>query len=133
MDELLYVIVGFITGISVGSVGIGAGSLLMPLLIMLGASVKTAVATGLAIQLLPQSLPGLWLYYQNGHFDMKISFWVIIGSLIGTTYGAYLVNYNIFSEKVLYIVLFIMMILSTIFIGYDIFNNKFKYIVHEHY
>ena len=83
MDELLYVIVGFITGVSVGSVGIGAGSLLMPLLIMLGASVKTAVATGLAIQLLPQSLPGLWLYYQNGHFDMKISFWVIIGSLIG--------------------------------------------------
>jgi uncharacterized membrane protein YfcA len=133
MDELLYVIVGFITGISVGSVGIGAGSLLMPLLIMLGASVKTAVATGLAIQLLPQSLPGLWLYYQNGHFDMKISFWVIIGSLIGTTYGAYLVNYNIFSEKVLYIVLFIMMVLSTIFIGYDLFNNKFKYIVHEHY
>jgi len=132
MDELLYVIVGFITGVSVGSVGIGAGSLLMPLLIMLGASVKTAVATGLAIQLLPQSLPGLWLYYQNGHFDMKISFWVIIGSLIGTTYGAYLVNYNIFSEKVLYIVLFIMMVLSTIFIGYDLFNNKFKYIVHEH-
>ena len=133
MDELLYVIVGFITGVSVGSVGIGAGSLLMPLLIMLGTSVKTAVATGLAIQLLPQSLPGLWLYYQNGHFDMKISFWVIIGSLIGTTYGAYLVNYNIFSEKVLYIVLFIMMVLSTIFIGYDLFNNKFKYIVHEHY
>tara|TARA_B110000459_G_C16617579_1_gene499791 strand:+ start:3788 stop:4186 length:399 start_codon:yes stop_codon:yes gene_type:complete len=132
MDELLYVIVGFITGVSVGSVGIGAGSLLMPLLIMLGASVKTAVATGLAIQLLPQSLPGLWLYYQNGHFDMKISFWVIIGSLIGTTYGAYLVNYNIFSEKVLYIVLFIMMVLSTIFIGYDLFNNKFKYIVHEY-
>tara|TARA_B110000977_G_C10670047_1_gene335296 strand:- start:51 stop:452 length:402 start_codon:yes stop_codon:yes gene_type:complete len=130
MDEFLYLISGFITGVSVGSVGIGAGSLLMPILIMLGTSVKTAVATGLAIQLLPQSLPGLWLYYKNGHFDMKISLWVVIGSLIGTTYGSYIVNYNYLSEKVIYIILFIMMVLSTVFIGYDAYTKHFNFIVH---
>ena len=55
----MYIFLGFITGISVGTVGIGAGSLLMPILIMMGVPIKTSVATGLAIQLIPQSFPGL--------------------------------------------------------------------------
>ena len=130
MDEIIYTIVGFVTGISVGAVGIGAGSLLMPILILLGIPVKTAVATGLAIQLIPQSFPGLWLYYKQGHFDMKISFWIIVGSLLGTTFGSYLVNYHILTEKVMYIALFIMMIMSTSFIGYELFKNKLNYVVH---
>ena len=96
----MYIFLGFITGISVGTVGIGAGSLLMPILIMMGVPIKTSVAT--AIQLIPQSFPGLWLYYKKGHFDMKISFWIIIGSLLGTTFGVYIVNYHIISEKYMY-------------------------------
>ena len=61
MYRFIYTLIGFITGISVGAVGIGAGSLLMPILIIMGIPIKTAVSTGLAIQLIPQSLPGLWL------------------------------------------------------------------------
>ena len=120
MDECIYSFIGFITGISVGAVGIGAGSLLMPILIMMGIPIKTSVATGLAIQLIPQSLPGLWLYYKQGHFDMKISFWIILGSLLGTTFGAYLVNYHIISEKYMYKLLFVMMVVSTIFVGMNL-------------
>ena len=119
MDEIIYTIIGFITGISVGAVGIGAGSLLMPILIMMGIPIKTAIATGLFIQLIPQSLPGLWLYYKNGHVNMKLSFWVIIGSLLGTTFGAYIINYNYISEKYMYKSLFIMMVLSTFFVGLE--------------
>ena len=114
--------IGFITGISVGAVGIGAGSLLMPILIIMGIPIKTAVSTGLAIQLIPQSLPGLWLYYKKGHFDLKLSFWIIIGYLLGTTFGSYLVNYNIINEKLTYKFLFVMMILSTFFVGVHIFK-----------
>lgn len=126
MDACIYSLIGFITGISVGAVGIGAGSLLMPILIMMGVPIKTSVATGLAIQLIPQSFPGLWLYYKKGHFDMKISFWIIIGSLLGTTFGAYIVNYHIISEKYMYTLLFIMMVISTIFVG---MNMKLAYII----
>ena len=124
MKELIFVIIGFLTGISVGAVGIGAGSLLMPILIMLNIPIKTAVATGLAIQLIPQTFPGLWLYYKKGHFDIKISFWIIVGSLLGTTFGSYLVNSHILSEQTMYILLFIMMCLSTFFVGYELFKNK---------
>ena len=70
MDECIYSFIGFITGISVGAVGIGAGSLLMPILIMMGIPIKTAVSTGLAIQLVPQSLQGLWLYHKKGNFGL---------------------------------------------------------------
>ena len=131
MKELIFVIIGFLTGISVGAVGIGAGSLLMPILIMLNIPIKTAVATGLAIQLIPQTFPGLWLYYKKGHFDIKISFWIIVGSLLGTTFGSYLVNSHILSEQTMYILLFIMMCLSTFFVGYELFKNKLNYVVHN--
>lgn len=117
-DIFLYTMIGILTGISVGAVGIGAGSLLMPFLIMLNVPIKTAVAAGLSVQLIPQSLPGLWLYYKKGHFDFKLSFWIIVGSLIGTTLGSYIVNYNYISEKCIYNILFIMMVLSTFLVGY---------------
>lgn len=127
MNIIGYLIAGFISGISVGSIGIGAGTILMPILTLMGVSIKCAVATGLAIQLLPQSFPGLWLYFKNGHFDWHITLWVIIGSLIGTTYGAYLVNYDIISEKMMYILLFIMMVATTALVGYDLFINKIEH------
>ena len=131
MKELIFVIIGLLTGISVGAVGIGAGSLLMPILILMNVPIKTAVATGLAIQLIPQTFPGLWLYYKKGHFDIKISFWIIVGSLLGTTFGSYLVNSHILSEQTMYILLFIMMCLSTFFVGYELFKNKLNYVVHN--
>ena len=120
MYNFIYTFIGFITGISVGAVGIGAGSLLMPILIIMGIPIKTAISTGLAIQIIPQSLPGLWIYYKQGHFDMNLSFWIILGSLLGTTFGAYLVNYHIISEKYMYRLLFIMMVLSTCFVGMNL-------------
>ena len=59
MNPFIFTCIGLFTGISIGIVGIGAGVLLIPLLTYFGVSIKTAVATGLALQLVPQSLPGL--------------------------------------------------------------------------
>ena len=117
--ELIFILIGFFTGISIGIVGIGAGILLMPLLIATGMSIHGAVATGLALQLVPQSLPGLYLYHKKGHFDFWTSLYIILGSLLGITSGAYLVNNEYISEKLMYTFLFAMLLLSTIYIGYN--------------
>jgi hypothetical protein len=124
MENILFILAGFITGISIGVIGIGAGVLLMPMLIFMGVPIKSSVAIGLALQVVPQSLPGMWLYYKNGHFNIKIALLVILGSLIGTTFGSYLVNYNFIGERDIYIALFIFMMISTIMIGYDIYYNR---------
>jgi hypothetical protein len=117
MNAILYIFIGLITGISIGIVGIGAGILLMPLLISSGVSIHTAVATGLALQLIPQSFPGLWLYYKKGHVNILLSFYVIIGSAIGIYIGSYIVNHNYINELLMYRLLFIILILSSIYIG----------------
>lgn len=117
MNPIIYILIGLITGISIGVVGIGAGILLMPLLISSGVSIHTAVAVGLALQLVPQSLPGLWMYHYKGHFDWKLSLYVILGSLVGITLGAYLVNYEYIGEKLMYRILFSIMFICTAYIG----------------
>lgn len=117
MNALLILVIGLITGICVGIVGIGAGILLIPLLVYNDIPIKTAVATGLVLQLVPQSLPGVWLYNKKGHIDYMVAFYIIIGSLLGITIGSYLVNYDYISEKNIYRMLFIILFLSTIYIG----------------
>lgn len=117
MNPIIYILIGLITGIFIGIVGIGAGVLLIPLLISSGVSIHTAVAVGLAVQLVPQSLPGLWLYNNKGHFDSKLSLYVILGSFIGVTIGAYLVNYEYIDEILMYRLLFTIMFVCTAYIG----------------
>ena len=119
LDYLVYLLIGLITGISIGIVGIGAGIIMMPLLISYGVSIKTAVAVGLVLQLVPQSLPGVIIYNQNGYVDWILSIYVIIGSLIGITIGAYLVNHKYINKKQMYQYLFIILLFSTLYIGYN--------------
>lgn len=118
MNAIIYILIGLFTGTTIGIVGIGAGILLIPLLISSGLSVQTAVATGLALQVVPQSLPGLILYHRKGHVNWWVSLYVIIGSLLGITIGAYLVNNEYIDEKGIYKLLFITLLLCTAYIGY---------------
>lgn len=117
MNYLLFIVIGLVTGISIGIIGIGAGILMMPLLIASGVPIHTAVATGLALQLVPQSLPGLLLYHKKGHVNWTISICTIIGSLFGITIGAYLVNNEYVKEKDMYRYLFLILLFSTLYIG----------------
>ena len=59
---ILYLLIGVLSGVSMGIIGVGAGMITIPLLLYTGLSVQQAVATSLIIQLLPQSLPGCLLY-----------------------------------------------------------------------
>ena len=117
MNPFIFTCICIFTGITIGIVGIGAGILLIPLLTYFGVSIKTAVATGLALQLVPQSLTGLLIYHHKGHVQWKLCFYIILGSLIGITLGAYLVNHHIVTEKMMYLLLFFILFFSTLYIG----------------
>jgi uncharacterized membrane protein YfcA len=98
---ILFILTGIITGLLMGVVGIGGGALLIPMLMMLGLSIKQAVAMSLVLQMVPQTLPGVYLYYKQGHVKIYKSIALIIGSVIGVFIGSYLVVNNFISEKIM--------------------------------
>jgi len=115
--------IGIITGISIGLVGIGAGVLFIPFLVSYGVPIKTTIAVGLALQLIPQSLPGFYLYYKEGFVNWFIIFWSMIGSAIGIFIGSYLSTKSIITERDIYKILFIIMVMTSIHIGYKAFGK----------
>ena len=85
-DQFVYTMIGIITGISIGLVGIGAGVLFIPFLVSYGVPIKTTIAVGLALQLIPQSLPGFYLYYKEGFVNWFIIFWSIVSRLYSVNF-----------------------------------------------
>jgi len=110
---ILFFIIGALAGISMGTIGIGAGVITIPLLTYCGMNINNAVGAGLFMQLLPQSLPGFYLYHKKGYIDYLSSFVVVLGSLIGILLGAYLITHDYISEKMLYKLLTILLIIVT--------------------
>lgn len=113
-----YLSVGILSGILTGSIGAGGAVVMVPLLMSCGLTIQESVAIGLAVTAVPQSVPGLYLYYKKGDFRPKEALFVIIGSLIGVLMGSYIViNYK-FTQKTLSRFLACLMIFLGILIGY---------------
>jgi len=122
---ILFLLTGIITGILMGVVGIGGGALLIPMLMMLGLSIKEAIAMSLVLQMVPQTLPGVYLYYKQGYVKIYKSIALIIGSVIGVFIGSYLVVNNFISEKImLYTLGVCLLVIGIIMIIYNYFINK---------
>ena len=127
---ILYFLIGIISGISMGIIGVGAGMLTIPLLLYTGISVQQAVATSLIIQLLPQSLPGVMLYFKKGVIEIKlliISAFLVIGSLVGIYIGSYLVTNHIIDTVQMHLLLASVLFTSSLYIFYkDLVEHKDK-------
>lgn len=104
---------GGIAGISMGSIGIGAGLLTMPLLIYSGMSIQQAVAAAMVMQLLPQSAPGVYNYWE--HILWLQSMLVVVGSIFGIWLGSYLVTKKYLTNKMLYRIITIFLLISSIY------------------
>ena len=113
ISTCLYATIGIITGISMGSLGVGAGIISIPLLIQSGLTIKQAVGAGMVMQLLPQSIPGVINYWENIVWIPTIV--LIVGSMFGIWLGSYLVANDLISEKALYKILTIILLFSTIY------------------
>src|SRR5918998_2849108 len=91
MDPLV-VLFGFGVGLLVGLTGIGGGSLMTPLLIIVaGYSPLVAIGTDLAYGAVTKTVGG-WRVWKAGLVDMKLSAWMAVGSVPGSLIGVWVVD-----------------------------------------
>lgn len=87
------VLFGLGVGVLIGLTGIGGGSLMTPLLIVvLGVAPVTAIGTDLAYGALTKTFGGV-SHLRKGTVDTSVSLWLAVGSVPGTLVGALLVNH----------------------------------------
>lgn len=86
MDPI-YIVFGLGVGILVGLTGIGGGSLMTPLLILVGGvSPAVAIGTDLAYGAITKTVGG-WRHLRLGTVDLGISKWMAFGSVPGSIGG----------------------------------------------
>jgi uncharacterized membrane protein YfcA len=77
-----------LAGLSSGLFGVGGGILIVPLLVyLLKLDQKRAHATSLAA-VVPIALVGAWGYGTHGNVNLSAVIYVLLGSIVGATYGA---------------------------------------------
>lgn len=90
---LFFLIMGLIAGILSGFLGIGGGTILIPLLVyLLGFSQHQAQGTTLAIMVPPIGLLAALKYYKEGNVNLPIAIFVCLGFFIGGYFGAELAH-----------------------------------------
>jgi hypothetical protein len=87
----VFLVLGMGTGVGMlsGIFGVGGGFLMTPLLIFLGIPPPIAVGTE-ANQILASSVSGVMAHWRRGNVDFKMGAVLLIGGLIGSTFGVWL-------------------------------------------
>lgn len=99
--DWLYTVSGFVVGLTVGVTGVGGGSLMTPLLVLLfGVSPATAVGTDLLYAALTKTLGG-WVHSRNGTVDWKVVKRLSLGSLPAALFTIALFKYLALDERTL--------------------------------
>lgn len=97
----MYTLSGFLVGLIVGVTGVGGGSLMTPLLVLLfGVSPATAVGTDLLYASLTKTLGG-WVHSRRGTVDWKIVGLLSLGSLPAAVITIALLKYLALDKKTL--------------------------------
>jgi uncharacterized membrane protein YfcA len=91
MDPLI-IVFGLGVGVLVGLTGIGGGSLMTPLLLLvIGTQPIVAVGTDIAYGALTKTVGG-WQHLRNGTVDLGVSLWLAFGSVPGCVAGVVVVE-----------------------------------------
>ena len=86
---LIILVIGIITGVMAGMLGIGGGLVVIPALVMvMGMSQQTAQGTSLAMMLPPIGVLAAYNYYKAGHVDIKIALILAITFIAGSYFGS---------------------------------------------
>jgi uncharacterized membrane protein YfcA len=97
----LIVVFGFGVGILVGMTGVGGGSLMTPLLILVfGVKPVLAVGTDLGYAAITKTLGG-WRHLRSKAVDVKLAGWMAVGSIPGALFGVALIEKLELDENVL--------------------------------
>jgi uncharacterized membrane protein YfcA len=82
-------LLGLITGIFSGLIGIGGAIIIIPSLVLVfGMSQHMAQGTTLALMVPPIGLLAAWTYYKAGHVDFKVAALICLGFFVGGFIGA---------------------------------------------
>jgi uncharacterized protein len=99
--DWMYTLSGFLVGLIVGITGVGGGSLMTPLLVLLfGVSPATAVGTDLLYASLTKTLGG-WVHGRRGTVDWKVVGLLSLGSLPAAVITIALLKYLSLDKKTL--------------------------------
>jgi len=99
--DWMYTLSGFLVGLIVGVTGVGGGSLMTPLLVLVfGVSPATAVGTDLLFASLTKTLGG-WVHGRRGSVDWKVVGLLGMGSLPTAVVTIALLKYLALDEKIL--------------------------------
>ena len=89
MKIYLYLLLGLISGIFSGLLGIGGAIIIIPCLVILfDLSQQMAQGTTLALMVPPIGLLAAWTYYKAGFVDLKIAGLICLGFFVGGLIGA---------------------------------------------
>ena len=128
-EIIILSLIGILCGLSMGSIGIGAGLVTVPLLIIYGINIKTAIALIMVMQLLPQSAPGVYHYWNYILWIPTIL--VVIGSIIGIWIGSSITSKKYVSDNTLYRIIPVFLFVSAIYFYIKHWNSGLKYDILE--
>jgi uncharacterized membrane protein YfcA len=86
---LILIVIGIITGVMAGMLGIGGAIIMIPALVfLLGISQQSAQGTSLAVMLPPVGIIAAYNYYKAGHVNIKFAIILAAFFLIGSYFGS---------------------------------------------
>ena len=89
MIIIFYILLGILAGGLSGLIGIGGGIIIVPALVFLfGMSQQSAQGTTLALLVPPIGILAAMQYYKQGHVDIRVAIFIIIGFLLGSFLGS---------------------------------------------
>lgn len=93
MNGLIYVVLGLLAGTCSGFLGIGGGTIIIPVLVyVFGLTQHQAQGTTLALMIPPIGLLAALKYYYEGNVNIQIAIFICLGFFIGGLLGAHLVT-----------------------------------------
>jgi hypothetical protein len=86
---LILIVVGIITGVMAGMLGIGGAIIMIPALVfLLGISQQTAQGTSLAVMLPPVGIIAAYNYYKAGQVNIRFAIILAVFFLVGSYFGS---------------------------------------------
>ncbi len=90
-NPLLLVLFGVVVGVFSGVMGLGGGSIMIPVMVLaLAMTQQEAHGTSLAVMIPPVTLPAVFEYYRKGHVNLGVAGWMALGVLAGSFFGAWI-------------------------------------------
>jgi hypothetical protein len=86
---LILIVIGIITGVMAGMLGIGGAIIMIPALVyLMGISQVSAQGTSLAVMLPPIGIIAAYNYYKAGQVNIKFAIILAVFFLIGSYFGS---------------------------------------------